>query len=284
MSYDLLFVPCANQNMIQAQVTHYLWVITSTLSSILSPKLDVSNTIFLFQYSSHYINHLPHLDPTLPRLLLISSKMFVFSILLLIHVTLTQSKCIPPSVDASTCINPPVVNKVDLKAYQGRWYLIATSEVPIPFFQNRCVTANYTINGPKIDVLNCQHISGDPKPACIIGFAERRPGGSTAQLQVAFGDLPPGPYNVVALLGKSSYGYYAAAVYSCFQVGDRFVKTFFFIARSPYRPNSVFRKLKSVLKCKGFLLDDPFRMTEHPATCKYFDSGFDVRPAGAFLS
>ena len=79
-----------------------------------------------------------------------------------------------------------VVNSVDLEKYKGKWYQI--SAIPA-FFQRNCAqntTAEYKINGDKIEVINtCERVSGEKIIAQ--GGARVDPNHkNSAKLQVSF--------------------------------------------------------------------------------------------------
>lgn len=85
-------------------------------------------------------------------------------------------------------------------------------------------------------------------------------------------------YQVAAVLGDPSYGYFAAAVYSCRVTEDANLEGFGILARSPFNPGETLRLLKERLLCMGFPLDDPFVLSTFDAACVFFDSGkgFDI--------
>lgn len=201
-------------------------------------------------------------------------------ILLALLSTGLATDCVTPTLlTRERCLNPPVIRRLDIPAYTGRWFNTFVSGSAVEFAFD-CVTANYTLTEEgTIDVLNCSFNKTADRPACLPGVATRRPGLPSSRLQVSFRPgMPPGSYNVAAVLGRRNYGYFAAAVYSCEIVNGVPVEGLFIITRAPYAPGFVKERLMERLRCKGYLFSDELVPTPHSRMCKYFDGedGFDT--------
>lgn len=189
----------------------------------------------------------------------------------------------PP--DPSFCSLPPTVPELDLDKYaNGVWYQIYGSGSATRFSGNSCVTANYTLNSEgNVDVLNCQHAANMARPICTVGIASARPGvNESSKLVVSFPNTPkgignPGNYNVAALLGSSSTGYLAAAVYQCLQPPEGpGLPGFYILSRTPHCPEWTLQALLAQLRCRGYDVSGEFTPIAQE-NCKYFfDSGFDI--------
>lgn len=151
-------------------------------------------------------------------------------------------------------------------------------------FPRNCVTANYTIlPDSTIDVKNCFFIAGNTTiPRCIQGVAKRRPGGTEAQLQVGFvPGVPMGSYNVAAIVGRPNWGYAAAAVYSCEDIGGVLQESLFLIARVPFMERALRQKLLEQMRCRGYEIRDPLERGRNGGRCRYFDRvGFELGSFG----
>lgn len=216
--------------------------------------------------------------------------LLTLSVLLLstFPITVTAFKCRKVRPLSQICNNPPVELSVDLTAYTGRWHQIFTSGSANRVSRNSCVTANYTLASTdplRIDVLNCGfNPEVNVRPSCVRANATRRPDAKfDTQLQVRFFTfLPPGKYNIVALLGDRNFGYQAAAVYSCEFVNGKPVDGFFLIARSPYAPFFIMKRLIRRLRCNGYHVNyRMFQKTVNDEKCEFItppNYDFDVRP------
>lgn len=100
----------------------------------------------------------------------------------------------------------PVVDKVDLKRYQGTWYEIA--RLPNSFERGLiCVTANYTLNNDgTVQVINKGHkIEDITKVETAKGIAKVGSEGLSSKLRVSFFIPFYGDYWVLALDNEYSY-------------------------------------------------------------------------------
>lgn len=178
------------------------------------------------------------------------------------------------------CDSPPVVRRLDLSAYVGKWYQIYTSGSATTFSGPDCVTANYTDarEDPfRIAVLNCQVSNKSTVPECVTANATKISGGQyDSQLQVQFfPQFPPQSYSVAALLGNPNHGYAAAAVYGCDKFPPMFVPTdgFYIISRTPYAPTFILKRMIKKLRCNGYknVRFADFIKTNNSKECAYFD-------------
>lgn len=214
------------------------------------------------------------------------------SILFILSATLAdgQIKCRKRIAISERCANPPVVSKLTIPAYTGLWYQTFTSGTASRFSANSCVTANYTLSTlspPTIDVLNCQATPNGQRPRCVTATAKKRPNATfNSQLQVQFfPQVPPGDYNVAAIIGNPNHGYFAAAVYSCDRFPPKFepLDGFFIISRSPYAPVFALKRLIRQLKCNGYkgITFRMFQRSVNSEQCKFISGpgSFDIVPA-----
>lgn len=215
---------------------------------------------------------------------LFKMKLTVVLFALLFLQVASASKCKPVmKVTTEFCKRPPVANVI-LPAYVSLWFQIYADKNALRVSSSRCTTAYYTPSfDGTIHVLNCFHPRARPRPLCTEGVASRRPdGGSDSRLQVQFSpQIPPGSYNIAAVLGSPQYGYFAAAVFSCSVVRGKPVTSWFMLARSPFRSWFTLRLLQQKLKCMGYpIFKEKLFRTEHGPSCTYLFSGkgFDVRP------
>lgn len=181
----------------------------------------------------------------------------------------------PPS--KSFCDRPPTV-PVDLKAYSGLWYNIYSSGAARRFTRGTCITANYSLtpNG-KVAVLNCNIVNKKIGVQCVKAIAERRKDVSDeGKLVVKFENFPSGPsnrgnYNVAALIGSASAGYWAAAVYQCDRLSNGTNGTgFYILSRSRYLSWVTLLLLKLKLRCFGYDVNVNFERTPQK-NCRYFN-------------
>lgn len=185
----------------------------------------------------------------------------------------------PPPITKKFCRNPPLANQIDISSYTGRWFQIYTAGTSANASGNRCVTANYTLTpSSKLKVLNCQQAQGETRAQCVKARASPSKGASPAKLKLRYGGGQRLQYNIAALLGDKTYGYFAAAVYNCRETPDGIKQGFFVIARSPFNPLATLNLLKEKLKCMGYTLEDRFELSKFDSDCNFFDmgNGFDV--------
>lgn len=231
-------------------------------------------------------------SPTSPNIpsTMVFSRIFIVLFAVSTILTITSAKkCVPVrTIDANFCRNPPVVKDFDLSAYTGQWFQLFTTGISTRLSSNRCTTANYTLSadGSSVAVLNCELRTNSSRPTCVRATAGPRENATApAQLGVSFfPGSPPGAYNVAALEGFASYGYSAAAVFSCEVVRlpngqERIFPSFFIIGRSPYAPRFTLGKIRKELRCMGYFT--PYREfieSAHPPECKYqgLPGSFDV--------
>lgn len=180
----------------------------------------------------------------------------------------------PSPLTDKFCTNPPVAN-VDRAAYTGTWYQAYVDDNALRFSQPNCVTANYTLQTDgSIGVLNCYSNKQTVDARCSVARARARPNSdSPGRLLVKFrgSSFPEGPYNVAALLGDATYGYSAAAVFSCQTFRGRRGTSWFFIVRDPYFGTLATRRLIRRLRCKGYDFKGVrLYRTYQGRGCKYF--------------
>lgn len=211
---------------------------------------------------------------------MIKKSFIVVVVAVLVGPDLLEASCVGRKpVTPEFCTNPPVDSNFVPFFYQGRWFQTFASGDAVRISPGICTAANYTLNADgSIAVKNCFLPPGRPRPLCFEGFAAGVAGGAPGQLSVAFPPLPPGPYNVAALLGNANYGYAAAAVYTCEIKEGRPVEGLFILARTPFTSRAILRKLAQKLRCRGFSLEDKFVPGLNGPDCKYFSGpeGFDI--------
>lgn len=188
----------------------------------------------------------------------------------------------PSLLTEKFCDNPPVDN-VDKVAYTGRWYQAYVDKNGLMASEPNCVTANYTSRpDSSIGVLNCYSNNQTVEARCLFARARPRPNSdSPSRLLVKFRGLPfpEGSYNIAALLGDATYGYSAAAVFSCRTVGGQPESGWFFLVRDPYFSTLATRRLIRRLRCKGYSFKGVrLYRTYQGRGCKYFDgeNGFKI--------
>lgn len=180
----------------------------------------------------------------------------------------------PVGLTNKFCANPPVV-PVDRAAYTGTWYQAYVDDNALRFSKPNCVTANYTLRQDgSIGVLNCYSNNKTVGAQCSVARARPRPNSdSTGRLLVKFrgSPFPEGSYNVAHLLGSKSYGYSAAAIFSCNTFRGRRGPSWFFIVRDPYFAALATRRLIRILRCKGYSFRGvKLYPTYQGNKCKYF--------------
>ncbi len=99
----------------------------------------------------------------------------------------------------------PVVEKVDLERYQGRWYEIATFPIR-PQKDCKCTFAEYTLAGDEVKVYNKCINKNNGEVIDINGKATAEKGSNNARLKVSFFPLINAPYYIIAL-DKENYQY-----------------------------------------------------------------------------
>jgi apolipoprotein D and lipocalin family protein len=161
----------------------------------------------------------------------------LFSVLLLVTLLVILSS--PASFAADSL---PVVPKVDLNRYAGRWHEIA--RLPM-FFQRNCageVTAQYSLKPDgKVEVVNqCRQKDGSLSTAR--GTARVVDSATNAKLKVSFFWPFSGDYWILAL--GSNYEY---AI-----VGEPGRKYLWILARQPEIEESLYQKLVLQAKSLGF--------------------------------
>ncbi len=194
------------------------------------------------------------------------------------------SICRPPlRLTNQFCANPPV-DPVDKAAYTGTWFQAYVNDNALRLSQPNCVTANYTLQpDSSIGVLNCFSNSRTVKPRCGVARARPRPNSdSPGRLLVKFrgSPFPEGAYNVAALLGDATYGYSAAAVFSCSRFRGSRGTSWFFIVRDPLYARLSTRRLIRRLRCKGYDFKGVrLYPTYQGRGCKYFygKNGYEIR-------
>jgi len=188
-----------------------------------------------------------------------------------------------PQPPLTACPNPSTVRALDVSAYAGRWYqaavsarFAARSEANAP-----CVTADYTVNGSTIEVVNCkQDVAATASTLATVGCTRGvafppPPGGDPGKLSVQFPVMPaPGPYWVVDLVGRPSTGYHASVVYSCVLRRGVPVQDLFILSRTPRiarHPRWALIRLYWRAIKKGVLLerDNQLKVTEQGKRCAY---------------
>jgi apolipoprotein D and lipocalin family protein len=141
------------------------------------------------------------------------------------------------------------VDNLDLKRYLGTWFEIA--RIP-KWFERGCVgsTASYALRKDgTIDVLNRCLRGG--RLASVHGRAWQPREDAPGALEVAFGPLARGDYNVLAL--DPDYRWAA--------VGSRSRKVAWLLSRTRRMPKRVRSWLESELERQGF---DPARLVDTP--------------------
>ncbi|OSX71430.1 hypothetical protein BU14_0535s0007 [Porphyra umbilicalis] len=188
-----------------------------------------------------------------------------------------------PHPPLTACPNPSTVRALDVSAYAGRWYqaavsarFAARSEANAP-----CVTADYTVNGSTIEVVNCkQEVAATASTPATVGCTRGvafppPPGGDPGKLSVQFPVMPaPGPYWVVDLVGRASAGYHASVVYSCVLRRGVPVQDLFILSRTPRiarHPRRALSRLYWRVMKKGVLLerDNALTVTKQGKRCAY---------------
>lgn len=92
----------------------------------------------------------------------------------------------------------PVVEKVDLERYQGRWYEIASISIR-PQRNCKCTYAEYTPKESEVEVYNKCIDKRDGSDSDITGKAFPVEGTNNARLKVSFFPLIKSPYEIIAL-------------------------------------------------------------------------------------
>jgi len=141
----------------------------------------------------------------------------------------------------------PVVPKVDLNRYLGKWYEIAT--IPIRFQLGcNCVTAEYSLkeNGRVKVVNSCRKDSPAGLFKSVTGQAKVVKGSNNAKLKVSFFWPFWGNYWIIQLDQEN----YQWAV-----VSDPSRKTLWILSRAPQMDEELYRKLVDYCKFAGLNID-----------------------------
>ena len=231
-------------------------------------------------------------------------KLLAFVILLLLSLGLAPgTPILGPDLSFRRSCPRVRTAAVDLAAYQGRWYQIATN-VEFYRLQGRpdlggsCVTANYTLravptDGPaSFDLLNCLYLRTTDQVACASGTgrATDQAGNLTVQVGPFSG---PEPYLILDVFGRPEQGYRVALVYSCSQRRPNAPASdgFFVLSRTPRLRFGPPELLLYLLRPQQRGIRVAGRPVFFPQTnCKYFDTVpetidfFSLEPPPANLS
>lgn len=179
------------------------------------------------------------------------------------------------------CPNPATVPALDLAAYTGRWYQIGvTAEFAERQEDNKpCVTADYRLTGPTVEVINCkQDAPANRSSGAIIGCAKGvafpSSKGDPGKLGVQFPGAPvPGPYWVIDLAGTKANGYRVAVVYSCTSTSRFFSQGLFLLSRTPRLRYGVFEAAywyaRVLARGIRFAKGNEFILTPQGKSCAY---------------
>lgn len=179
------------------------------------------------------------------------------------------------------CPNPATVPALDVAAYTGRWYQIGvTAEFAERQEDNKpCVTADYRLTGPTVEVINCkQDVPANRSSGAIVGCAQAVafPGKKEdpGKLGVQFPGAPfPAPYWVIDLAGSKEDGYRVAVVYSCTSTGSFFSQGLFLLSRTPKLRYGVFEAVYWYVRvlARGirFQKGNEFKLTPQGKSCTY---------------
>jgi apolipoprotein D and lipocalin family protein len=142
--------------------------------------------------------------------------------------------------------NPPqTVSHVQLKRYMGRWYEIAS----LPnFFQRhcRCTTANYTLSGKEVKVLNQCYKGSQYQLSAAHAKAWPVAGSHNSKLKVRFFWPFTGDYWVL----------YLSKDYQQAIVGTPSRNYLWILARTKHISDKRFLQLVSIAKSKGYDLTE----------------------------
>lgn len=170
---------------------------------------------------------------------------------------------------------------LDVAAYTGRWYQIGvTAEFAERQEDNKpCVTADYRLTGPTVEVINCkQDVPANRSSGAIVGCAQAVafPGKKEdpGKLGVQFPGAPfPAPYWVINLAGSKEDGYRVAVVYSCTSTGSFFSQGLFLLSRTPKLRYGVFEAVYWYVRvlARGirFQKGNEFKLTPQGKSCTY---------------
>ncbi|KAK1859269.1 hypothetical protein I4F81_001866 [Pyropia yezoensis] len=173
------------------------------------------------------------------------------------------------------------VPALDVAAYTGRWYQIGvTAEFAERQEDNKpCVTADYRLTGPTVEVINCkQDVPANRSSGAIVGCAQAVafPGKKEdpGKLGVQFPGAPfPAPYWVINLAGSKEDGYRVAVVYSCTSTGSFFSQGLFLLSRTPKLRYGVFEAVYWYVRvlARGirFQKGNEFKLTPQGKSCTY---------------
>ncbi len=135
---------------------------------------------------------------------------------------------------------------VDLARYEGRWFEIARYPTP---FEGDCAknaTANYTLRGKRVRVVN-SCVTSRGKLRAIEGWATVSDPETNAKLRVSFGPLARGDYWIVDLAGDYSYAV----------VGEPKRRFLWILSRTPQIDEHAFASICSRLPSFGY---DPMQL------------------------
>lgn len=164
---------------------------------------------------------------------------------LVLLLSLLLTACTSPNTP------PKTAAAVDLTRYMGKWYEIASFP---NFFQRGCVctTAQYTLEGNKVQVLN--QCYKDKKLTSAKGIAWAMPGTNNSKLKVQFFWPFRGDYWIL----------YLSSDYSAAIVGSPKRQYLWILARKPQITNQLYQKLIKIAQSKGF---DTSKLVKTEQTC-----------------
>lgn len=157
---------------------------------------------------------------------------------------------------ASSCVNTPTVDSIQLTSYYGKWYEIATTASFRNSFEAglECTTANYSANADgtvKVDNSGSKNAPNGAR-SIAIGTAKQVNGG---KLEVTFAPAflnIYAPYWVIQLYGDAGSGYEVSVVYSCSVTLGIQTESVWILSRTPVLPSDFpYNTLVSKINSQG---------------------------------
>ena len=135
----------------------------------------------------------------------------------------------------------PIAGKVDLTRYQGMWYEQAS--IPQPYTGSCvCNTAQYTLRGSKLEVLNgCIQADGRKRSVHLSGVSRNPP--YNTKLRVYFGPIGA-PYWILAIGNTQNYDHVL--------VGEPSRRSLYILSRAKFLDETTYNQLIAVAQKEGY--------------------------------